>query len=75
MPSSPVTKVNSHFVLARVSSSSVGPSFASRAISSVTMVSTCFRSAPGRAVAQMTYHPVNGWLDWKAVVSDASWRS
>ena len=72
MPSSPVTKLNSHFVLARLSSSSVGPSFASRAISSVTIASTCFKSAPGRAVAQITYQPASGWLDWKAAVSDAS---
>ena len=74
MPSRPVTKVNSHFVLARSAPLRSGPSFASRAISSVTMVSTCFESTrPGRAVAQMTKTRDHGWLDWKAAVSDASW--
>ena len=54
MRSTPRTKPASRSVFARSTSSAVGPSFSSRASSSLTAFSTAARSPPGRAVARIT---------------------
>ena len=70
--SRPVTKLYCCFVLARPSSAGVGPLFARRAISSVTIRSISASEAPGRAVATTANQPeisAEFWNDCTAVQS------
>ena len=57
---------------ARFSSPAVGPSFASRAISSVTICSICASDAPGRAVAMTANMPEISMEFWNEFTLEQS---